>query len=203
MRSIDTDRATRRDELVNNIAFIKQHRRYPFTVKTVMPLVTSVALLGVFLWLAWGLLIGRKESGGGFPLLILFIFCVPVVVAIARYFNLIGFRAIHTSFDMAENTRVLRLFLEQHKLVTFQHPSMEGIFQIISRNISAVGEDREALVFVADDKRILVNSHYTSSRKWFRFLSPPTHEKEIIKCFIKWLSDQERQGRSDIVSKRF
>ena len=125
------------------------------------------------------------------------------MVAIARYFNLIGFRAIHTSFDMAENTRVLRLFLEQHKLVTFQHPSMEGIFQIISRNISAVGEDREALVFVADDKRILVNSHYTSSRKWFRFLSPPTHEKEIIKSFIKWLSDQERQGRSDIVSKRF
>jgi hypothetical protein len=203
MKLLDSDTVEWHEELVKNLAFIKKLRRYPFTSMTIMPLITSVGLLGSFLWMFWATLYGYRQSTGSIPFLIVFVFSVPVFVAIGRYFTLVSFRLIHTSFYLAENMNLLQLFLEQQKLVIFRHPAMPEVFQIISRNISAMGEDREVLIFVADDKRILVNSHYTSSRKWFRFLSPPTHEKEMIKSFMQWLSVRNRNGTVDIVPKGF
>jgi hypothetical protein len=203
MKLLDSDTTEWQEELATNLAFIKKHKRYPFTSMTIMPLITSIVLLGGLIWMFWAGLYGNKQATGSFPFIIALVLSVPVLVAIGRYFSLIGFRIIHTSFYLAENMKLLQLFLEQQKLVTFRHPAMPEVFQIISKNISAMGEDREVLIFVADDKRVLVNSHYTSSRKWFRFLSPPTHEKEMIKSFMHWLSARDRSGATDIVPKGF
>lgn len=189
------------DSLANSLSFIKRHRRYPFSQMTLMPLITSLALLASLIWLTFDFLSSGTRTGSSFPFLIVFLMAVPILAAISRYFNLIRFRAIHTPFALSENMKIVQRFLEEQKLVTFRHPEMPEIFQIISKNISAVGEDREVLIFVADDQRILINSHYTSSRKWFRFLSPPTHEREMIRLFMDWLSTTSKANGANKVQQ--
>jgi hypothetical protein len=187
-------------ELVNDLAFIKKNRRYPFSRMTLMPLLSTLSLLLCLIWLFNDLISGKKSSG--FPFIIL-VLAAPLFTALGRYINLMKFRAIHTSFLMAENMKLLQRFLEEQKLVTFRHPDMPEVFQIISKNISAVGDDREVLIFIADDNRILVNSHYTSSRKWFRLMSPPTHEAEMIKLFMEWLERIAKTPSGTVVPQGF
>jgi len=42
----------------------------------------------------------------------------------------------------------------------------------------------------ADDKRILINSHFTSSRKRTKFLIASTHHVQMIRALKDWLKDQ-------------
>jgi hypothetical protein len=191
------------EDLVNSLAFIKKNRRYPFSKMTLMPLISSILLLASLIWLTWEFLHGGKSADSRFPFLIVFLMAVPILAAIGRYFNLIRFRAIHTPLFLSDNMNTIQQFLEEQKLVTFRHAKLPEVFQILSRNISAIGEDREILIFIADDKRILINSHYTSSRKWFRFLSPPTHEREMIKLFMEWLARRAGNGSANIVQRGF
>ncbi len=191
------------DELVNDLSFIRKHRRYPLRRMTLMPLVSSVLLLAVTIWTFWDVLYSDKHSANNFRYVIVFLVAVPILASIGRYFNLIRFRAIHTPFPIGGNMKLLEQFLEEQKLITFRHPTIPEVYQIISKNISAIGDDREVLIFLADDKRILINSHYTSSRKWFRFMSPPTHEHEMIKMFMKWLSSRPSSSSTSPVQQGF
>lgn len=168
-----------------------------------MPLISSVLLLVVTLWIFWDVLYSGAERPDSFRYVIVFLVAMPILASIGRYFKLIRFHAIHTPYSLASNMKLLEQFLEQQKLVTFRHPSIPEVYQIISKNISAMGEDREVLIFLADDKRILINSHYSSSRKWFRFMSPPTHEREMIKIFIGWLTSRVERSSTSRVQQGF
>jgi hypothetical protein len=192
--------------LVNDLAFIKKYRRYPFNRMTLMPLLSSAIFLLYILFVLTDFFTGRRTNSHNYPFLpyvVPLFLLVPVIISIGRYINLIKFRAIHTQLYLSENMKLLQRFLDHQRLVTFRHPEMPEVYQIISKNISAVGDDREVLIFIADDKRILVNSHYTSSRKWFRLMSPPTHEAEMIKHFMEWLESIAKTPTSAVVPKGF
>lgn len=157
-----------------------------------MPLLSSGIVLFVFLRF---MLVSLFTSHSRYPhatWFIVFTFMViPTIIAIRRYIDLIRFHTVSTRFSLPENIDLLQQFLKEQQLITFRYPQAPGVFQIISKNISALYEEREVLIFIADDKRILINSHFTSSRKKFRFLSAPTHHQQMITLLKNWLNTRK------------
>jgi hypothetical protein len=179
-------------QLVQDLSFIRKHRRYPFRRMTLMPLAASTLIIGLFIrFVAGAMVVGHMKSVNWTLVFALFLMAVPTAVAFRRYIDLIRFYTVPTSFFLAENMSLLQQFLEEQRLVVFRHPEAPEVFQIISRNISAIGDEREVLIFIADDKRILVNSHFTSSRKRFRLFSAPTHHLQMVRELKNWLASRD------------
>ncbi|RYZ46815.1 MAG: hypothetical protein EOP49_22610 [Sphingobacteriales bacterium] len=128
-------------------------------------------------------------------MLFLFVFLVPTVMSVRRYVDLIRFTEVPTPYFLAANMKLIQEFLKDNQLLMLRHSDAPEVFQIISRNISTVGEEREVLIFIADDRRILVNSHFTTSRRRFRMFSAPTHHREMIGKLKKWMAAREQPGR--------
>ncbi len=190
-------------QLLRDLSFIRKNKRYPFRRMTLMPLLASTVLLGFLFRLILAGSLGFRTGNLNFGLfIILGLFVVPTVIAIKRFSDLIRFFEVRTGYTQAMNMKLLERFLEEQRLVTFRHPEATEIYQIISRNISAGGDEREVLIFIADDSRILINSHFTSSRKWFKLISAPTHHGEMMKAFRKWLAEQEQSGSELKLSKQ-
>jgi hypothetical protein len=188
---INTPDPTQWDEqLVKDLAFIKKNRRYPFSRMTLMPLLTSTLLLVYLVWPFWKYITGEKRSDIVVVLVVVVLMSIPILISLLRYLRLISFKVVSTPYPLSENMKQLQKFLEEQHLLVFRHPKAPEVFQIISTNINPMGEDREVLIFLADDQRILVNSHFSSSRKKFRFLIGQTHEKEMIKMLNHWLKSQ-------------
>jgi hypothetical protein len=181
-------------QLVQDLSFIKKHRRYPLRRMTLMPLAASTLIIGLFIRFVVGaMVVGHMKSVNWTVVFALFLMAVPTVVAFRRYIDLIRFYSVPTSFFLAENMNLLQQFLEERQLVVFRHPEAPEVFQIISRNISPFDEEREVLIFIADDKRILVNSHFTSSRRRFRLFSAPTHHRQMVRELKNWLASRGRK----------
>jgi hypothetical protein len=178
------------EQLVKDLAFIKKNRRYPFSRMTLMPLLTTLLLLTYLVWPFWRYISGEKKSDLAVVLVVVVLMSVPVLISFVRYLRLISFKVVPTPYSLSENMKQLQKFLEEQHLLVFRHPKAPEVFQIISTNISAMGEDREVLIFLADDNRILVNSHFSSSRKKFRLLIGQTHEKGMIRMLNSWLKSQ-------------
>lgn len=174
-------------QIIADLAFIKKHLRYPIRRMTIIPLLSSGLVL---ILLARPLFIANffSKSNQLLVFLAMIIFVIlPTFVILKRYIDLIRFFPVRTSFSIAVNMQLLERFLKEQRLVTFRHSEAPEIYQIISKNISAVGDEREVLIFIVDDNRILINSHFTSSRKWFRLFSAPTRHRQMIKQLEIWL----------------
>ncbi len=181
--------------LLRDLSFIKKHRRYPFRRMTLMPLLYSTLLVAFFVRLIWVFLIVKDLKSGSSVIVLTFVLlAVPMAVAVRRYVDLIRFSEVKTPFFLAENMKLLEEFLQDQRLLTFRHPEAPEVFQIISKNISAVGEEREVLIFICDDKRVLVNSHFTTSRNRFRLFTAPTHHRQMIRQFRSWLNARDTKS---------
>lgn len=174
-------------QLLHDLSFIKKHKRYPFKRMTLMPLFLSAVLLA-FLLRVLLLFILAKDHNIYRGIFAVFIVGIPTVASLIRYVGLVRFFAVPTPFFLNDNMRLLQEFLQEQHLLTFRHPEAPEVFQIISRNISATDEEREVLIFIVDDKRILINSHFTSSRKWFKFIIAPTHHKQMVTMLSDWIA---------------
>lgn len=105
-----------------------------------------------------------------------------------RYLNTLRFRPVPALTTTAENIRLLLLFLQSNHFAFHQHPIAPEVFQIISRNISASGEDREVMVFIADEGRILLNSHFTQSGS--KLTMGTSHVREMAKDLRQFIVQQ-------------
>jgi hypothetical protein len=187
-------------ELLEDLSFIKQRLRYPYRRMTMMPLLAAAVFIGILVRLLFVVVL-MKGSGWMRALIFIPLVGIPAFVGIKRYVNLIRFSPVATPFYLSENMKLLQRFLEEQRLVTFRHPEAPEIFQIISKNIDAFGDEREVLIFICDDKRILINSHFTSSRQRFRFFIAPSHQQQMIKQLEGWLG-RELAGSSMQVAER-
>lgn len=173
--------------LLKDLSFIKKHKRYPFKRMTLMPLLLS-GIVVAFLLRVLLLFILSKDHHIYRGIFVVFIAGVPAFISMIRYINILRFFVVQTPYYLNDNMRVLQEFLQEQHLLVFRHPEAPEVFQIISRNISVTDEEREVLIFIADNKRILINSHFTSARKWFKFIIAPTHHKQMVKMLSEWLT---------------
>lgn len=172
--------------LIKDLVFIKQKLRYPLRRMTVMPLIGVLLFSGFvlrYIFLAFYL----QKTVGIATVFLIGVILIPLIIGIRRYIDIIYFKPLATGFPFIKNMQLLEAFLKEEQLVVFRHPESPGIYQIISKNISAVGDEREVMIFIADDNRILINSHFTTSRKWNNFSVNATHKKEMVRLLKKWL----------------
>lgn len=185
--------------LLEDLSFIKQKLRYPYRRMTMMPVLATAVFIAI---LARLLFVVVLMKGSGWMRAVFFIpfVAIPAFVGIKRYINLIRFFPVATPLYLSGNIKLLQRFLEEQRLVTFRHPEAPEIFQIISTNIDAFGDEREVLIFICDDKRILINSHFTSSRQRFRFFVAPSHQRQMIKQLEDWLKRVLAEESREVLS---
>lgn len=171
--------------ILKDLAFIKQHRRFPISRRTIAPLTVFATIVLLSLRLLWPILIFRSKTAS-LPYFIAAAIVIPLLIAVYQYINILRFAQITTPFHLAENRDLVIAFLKQQQLAYAVHPDAPEVIQIMSRNLSTTkGESREIMVFIADDKRILVNSHFITSG--FTIMPPSRNYKKIANQLHQWL----------------
>lgn len=183
--------------ILKDLAFIKQHRRFPISRRTIAPLTVFATIVLLSLRLLWPVLIFRSKTAS-LPYFIAAAIIVPLIIAIYQYINILRFAQITTPFRLAENRDLVIAFLKQQQLAYAVHPDAPEVIQIMSRNLSTTkGESREIMVFIADDKRILVNSHFITSG--FTIMPPSRNYKKMANQLHQWLKNH-RSGTDTAIT---
>lgn len=173
--------------ILKDLAFIKQHRRFPISRRTIAPLTVFATIVLLSLRLLWPILIFRSKTAS-LPYFIAAAIVIPLLIAVYQYINILRFAQITTPFHLAENRDLVIAFLKQQQLAYAVHPDAPEVIQIMSRNLSTTkGESREIMVFIADDKRILVNSHFITSG--FTIMPPSRNYKKMANQLHQWLKN--------------
>lgn len=195
----DQQQANWNNSILNDLSFIKRKLRYPLKRMTLIPLLSSGILVLFVLRLMY---IGMFSSNTKTMLILACIILgIPSFISLVRYWNILHFFEVKSPAFLAGNMNLLTNFLKEKQLVTFRHPEAPEIFQIISRNIATNGEEREVLIFIADEHRFLINSHFTSSRSRFRLIIRATHHQAMIKELEHWLAQQSLTNISALQQK--
>ena len=184
----DTEKTHWQNAMVGDLAYIKKHLRYRPTLKTLLPAIFRAGFLLLLLILIAASVYMKLSGGEKFnrmSIILAFSAIIPFTANIVRYLQSLKFISIPTGFYIAENSLLLEQFLKSKYLASSRHPDMPEIFQILSRNLSSGKEDREVLIFIADDKRILINSHF--SNRW-GFLAARRHHREMAAMLKDFLN---------------
>jgi len=174
------------NSLVGDIIFIKKHLRYPFSKKTVpslLLLTTFVILMSRMLWFTF-FISGKAPVYVWIALILLVTVCTCILLY--QYFSLIRFKSIPTPFYANENRVLLDKFLKSQQLATYTHPALPEVLQIVSRPLgNSKSETREVMIFIADDKRILINSHFVNQK--YSLTPPSSNAGKMAGRLREWL----------------
>jgi hypothetical protein len=185
-------------EIAGQLGFIKKHLRYPIGIKTMWPAILLSTMLPAFGFIIY-LTLTTKSTGNHKPvwlmLLFMCIMLIPGINTARRYMQTLRFIAVPARRSLAENLLLLQQFLLANHFAIGRHPELPEVFQIISKSISALQDEREVVIFIADDHRILVNSHFTQSRFKAPIGSP--HCRQVAKMLADWIG-QNASGETGL-----
>lgn len=172
-------------KIIKDLAFIKAKKRYPLTALAIAPLGSLI-----FLSILYGSFIARVNmSRGGMPqlmgILMIVLLTILAFTAINNIRQTFSFRRIETPYHLSVNMELLKKFLQSQHLAFSQHPEAPEVFMILSKNLSVRGDYREVVIFITDDKQILLNSHFTGSR--FTITPPSKNYKLMARMLNDWL----------------
>lgn len=192
MKEINTPMQNKpwQSDLLKDLTFIKAKKRYPLSRKTFAPATLMGLLALAMLRIAWPLYFTRNiQNPFIFWGTILFVILL-IIFVFRRYYMVLKFDSITTPFFVQENMGTLKKFLSANHLSFTQSSEAPEVFLIISRNLDAnpASEHREVMVFVADDKQILINSHYIGSKK-FSITPPSRNYRSMANILRKWLNE--------------
>jgi len=168
-------------QILNDLSFIKKKLRYPMRASKLTPIIFWTFFLGLLIIMSVIYLFSEKAKLRIFSLVGIFLPCILLY----RYIQSLKFIKIHSPYFLQENLALTERFLKARQLLIYRHPEAPEVLQIISKNLSIGKEDREVMIFIADDKQVLINSHFTNAG-WS--LSPKSHAKMMAKelqLFIK------------------
>jgi len=173
--------------LIEDLAYIKKHRRYPMNKRTTTLLVVKIlpAFLLVVLIIWLNVLHVTTHNRSYFPF-IFPILLIPTIISLFRYPRTLKFVSIHTPFFSYENQQVVARFLEIQNLIIFRHPDAPDVLQIVSKSMNNRKDIREVMIFIADDKQILINSHFTGSG--YTLFLATRHYEVMAKKLREWLT---------------
>lgn len=174
------------DRLVNDLAFIKKHLRYPFSRRTFAPLFTLGLFFGVLARFLAGTLFLTNKHIAHNPYFIVAFVGLIICVYIGWYLQMLQFTVIKTPYGVAGNMQLLQQFLTAQNLAFGRHPQAPEVFQIMSKNMNEFrGETREVVIFIADDNRILINSSFI--QKGFSITPTSRNYKQVANRLREWI----------------
>ncbi len=113
-------------------------------------------------------------------------------VSAVRYLGVLKFREIKTGYHLIANIALLKKFMQVQQLAFSVHPDAPEVYQIISKNISTnKDETREVMLFIADDKRILINSHFVGN---LTISLPSRNYNEMCKRLAAWIERHKMEN---------
>ncbi|MFA6152544.1 MAG: hypothetical protein WC716_14570 [Chitinophagaceae bacterium] len=188
--------------LLHDLSFIKKHLRYPVNKRTIWPMLWMAAMSLFILFYAGMIVLFNEdriaEKGFTFqallPYFVAGIVCLVLLLAVIRRIKSFRFISIKSDFVVNENIKLVRQFLQRQNIAFFHNPDAPEVFQISSRVLDIQTGNREIMVFIADDKRILLNSHFTSTNgdRGMKEVSTGAH-RQMAKNLKKWLKENEYQ----------
>ena len=184
--------------LFTDLAFIRKHLRYPLSKKTLPSLLVVSALLFLVFRLGFITVLLSKAHNAVVFWFLIGLVGVTVGVTIYRYWVMLRFTVISTPFFVAENSKLLEAFLVAQQLRLYRHPNAPEVYQIMSRPLGNTRtEQREVMIFIVDDKRILINSHVTGQR--FAISGPSGNSRKMAHQLAAWLSSRQNGGTAIVV----
>jgi hypothetical protein len=172
------------NKLLEDLVFIKKHGRYPLSKKTI----PSAILLAVFVYLGSRMILTvmiiSHKSNLATTWLIAAFLGISFISIILRYWRTLHFKTIPTPFFADENRKLIDEFLRSQQLNVYRHPNAPEVLQILSRALGN-SQQREVMIFIADDKRILINSQFIN-QKWT--LNPQSRNYRLMANRLReWL----------------
>lgn len=178
------------NELITQLRFIREHLRYPISRRTAWPALTVGATLPALAFVLYHVFIAdaTRRHLWVIPVLIVSML-TPAIVSGRRYLQTLRFIEVSTARTLAKNMALLQSFLRSNNFAYDRHPEAPEVFRIISKSIGALRDEREVVVFIADERRILINSHFTRSR--FNAAVGSPRYWEVAKLLRDWMAQQE------------
>ncbi|MEO6832593.1 MAG: hypothetical protein ABI378_09045 [Chitinophagaceae bacterium] len=183
-------------EILGQLSFIKKHLRYPISRRMTLlalPFLTVIPALLYFLLIA-------PNSNYKAQILIPVLLGLLLVVALRRTYQSLHFLSIPAHRLFSENIVLLQQFLTENHFAFGRHPEAPEVFMIMSKNIGRQKEEREIVVFIADDHRILINSHFFQRK--FRTPIEKLHHKQIAAELKNWLKTRLGKGETSTALSR-
>jgi hypothetical protein len=184
--------------LLNDLSFIKKHLRYPINRRTIFFVLGILGSGSVLVWLCSLFLSGilrhfaysKIATNDLLALIAMALFVFTILSLIYRRIKNLRFISISNDYFIQDNIMLLQQFLEHQQLAFYHHPNAPEVFQIASRILEPQYELREIMVFIADDKRILVNNHFTSNLgdKSMKSMTSNEHRK-MAKALKLWMDN--------------
>lgn len=185
--------------LLSDLDYIKMHLRYPWKNGMKAPLYVAATFIAVYIAL---LLVDRLWATAKNDFIHFFLplsALALAILSIIHYLNSLRFTAIETGLGKNLNRQLLFSFLLKKQLLSYEHPQCPDIIQILSRPVNINSEQREVLVFIATENRILVNSHFTENH-WIILLKK-RHDKSMARALGEYIADSKKQSKAD--TKRY
>jgi hypothetical protein len=169
--------------LLKDLSFIKKNMRYPMRGKMLLPIVFwcffFLVVISVFIFYLYE---GADSKIRLFPILG---FVLPVTL-LFRYWQSLRFVRLYSPYSVLENIMLVERFLKEQQILVYRHSNAPEVLQIISKRISATKDEREFMVFIADEKQILLNSHFTNAG--WSFAPARSHAKMMAKSLQRYIA---------------
>ena len=176
------------NNLLHELEYIKKHLRYKPKRKTYVPVVFwgSVLLLVGIACIV--LLVTSPDHKRNYIFLLVGIstFIIHPLIII-RYLSSLTFTSISTDFFSQQNQYLIERFLKSENMMIYRHPEAPEVFQIQSRNLYSDRDYREIIIFIADDMRILINSHFTNGG--WTLANARRHHRQMGDKLKKWIAE--------------
>lgn len=177
-------------KIVSQLVFIREHLRYPLDLKNVTPILLMLPAIGALALLPLFITSNSNRSSRWLIPVVMLAICCAALLAMFRYLQTLRFTAVTSGKTLGENIILVEQFLTAGHFAFARHPEAPEVYQIISRSISALQGEREVVVFIADHRRILINSHFTRNRLKAQVGAP--HHKEMARMLTAWLQLADR-----------
>lgn len=172
---------------LRDINYIKSKLRYPAGRKIFLPAVIGAAVFILTLLLAYHAFFNTVHTGAA-PVFIAAMVCIITFMLANRFFQELKFISIPTGFDTSRNQQLIDAFLKAQHMIVFRHPEAAEVFQIVSKSVNPLKEQREVLLFIADDRRILINSHFTNAG--FSLVPGTRHHRQMAAELEKFIKEK-------------
>jgi len=198
MKKIESNGADWQDRIFKDLDYIKKNLRYPWKGSRRAPLIFWAAmilliiLLQIAYFFAYGTPLRKSLAMSAWMTFILVMFSLAII----RYLKSLKFNVIKSGLPKHLNLKLTANFLDQKHLLIFHHPDCEDIMQILSRPISNESEQREVLIFIADENRILINSHFTENG--WRLPNSNLHDKQITAELNQFIEKYKAQKETQL-----
>lgn len=177
-------------DLIKDLSYIKKRKRYPFNKNTLSTGTIITFLIIISGRILFPVVFGAASSSNNAHIVATCFSIFIIVLILLQYNRVLSFDEVGSPYSKEDNIKLLKKFFINQQLSFTQHDQTVEVFLILSRDLTpnSKKEFREVMVFIADDKRILVNSHFVGNR--FSITPPSGNYRKMGAKLHKWLNTE-------------